>query len=285
MAGTVGRGAAGAGFGRRGRSRTESVAGPAMVEQPRFARMRKQGFLRLNCRLGDGRQAFRRCFWTICSPGWQRENRRRFRCGRRFWRRFSWFCGFLFQPDDFRFQFTEAKGKFLDASPGLHGAHNQPDGQSNGNTENHQDDDTVSLSIKFPFCRRNDLDERSLRFGARTWQAGMARLRGPRQNRWHQADSDLFSHANHSRPGARKLIDKKCSCFSKINAAKSAGKGCFRRIKGASAHFPRSKRAFRSEFRVYAAKGGECPEPPEGGTPNGGNARMRPRINQAEMSC
>jgi hypothetical protein len=82
-----------------------------------------------------------------------------------------------------------------------------------------------------------------------------------------------------------RLIDKKCGCFSKINAAKSAGKERFRRIKGASAHYPRSKRAFRSEFRVYAAKGGECPEPPEGGTPNGGNARMRPRIDQAEMSC
>jgi hypothetical protein len=81
------------------------------------------------------------------------------------------------------------------------------------------------------------------------------------------------------------LIDKKCGGFMKINEARSAGKGCFRRIKGASAHYPRSKRAFRSEFRVYAAKGGECPEPPEGGTPNGGNARMRPRINQAEMSC
>jgi len=26
---------------------------------------------------------------------------------------------------------------------------------------------------------------------------------------------------------------------------------------------------FRSEFRVYAAKGGEVSEPPEGGTPNG----------------
>jgi hypothetical protein len=39
---------------------------------------------------------------------------------------------------------------------------------------------------------------------------------------------------------------------------------------GASAYRPRNKRAFRSEFRVYAAKGDECPEPPEGGTPNGG---------------
>jgi len=38
---------------------------------------------------------------------------------------------------------------------------------------------------------------------------------------------------------------------------------------------PRSKLAFRLEFRVYAAKGGEGPEPPEGGTPNGGSARMR----------
>ncbi len=48
---------------------------------------------------------------------------------------------------------------------------------------------------------------------------------------------------------------------------------------GASAHCPRSKRAFCSEFRVYAAKGGECSEPPEGGTPNGGGVRMRPMTN------
>jgi len=53
---------------------------------------------------------------------------------------------------------------------------------------------TGIISIKFPFSRRNDLVERSLRFGARTWQAGTARPRGPRQNRWHQADSNLFSH-------------------------------------------------------------------------------------------
>lgn len=62
---------------------------------------------------------------------------------------------------------------------------------------------TGIISIKFPFSRRNDLDECSLRFGARTWQAGTARPRGPRQNRWHQADSNLFSHCNHNWPGAR----------------------------------------------------------------------------------
>jgi hypothetical protein len=49
---------------------------------------------------------------------------------------------------------------------------------------------------------------------------------------------------------------------------------------------PRSKRAFRSEFRVYAAKSGGRLEPPEGGTPNGGSARMRPltyRLRGAEF--
>jgi hypothetical protein len=61
----------------------------------------------------------------------------------------------------------------------------------------------INCSIKFPFCGRNGLVERSLRFGARPWQAGTAGPRRPRQNRWHQADSSLFSHCNHNWPGAR----------------------------------------------------------------------------------
>jgi hypothetical protein len=54
---------------------------------------------------------------------------------------------------------------------------------------------------------------------------------------------------------------------------------------GAPTHCLRSKRAFRSEFRVYAAKGGECPKPPEGGTPNGGNARHAPAHALTRHSC
>jgi len=35
---------------------------------------------------------------------------------------------------------------------------------------------TGIISIKFPFGERNGLVERSLRFGARSWQAGMTKL-------------------------------------------------------------------------------------------------------------
>jgi hypothetical protein len=38
----------------------------------------------------------------------------------------------------------------------------------------------INGSIKFPFCGRNGLVERSLRPGARSWQAGMARPAGGR---------------------------------------------------------------------------------------------------------
>jgi hypothetical protein len=48
-----------------------------------------------------------------------------------------------------------------------------------------------------------------------------------------------------------------------------AGQGC-------NLILSREKLAFRSEFRVYAVKGGECPDPPEGGTPNRDSARVRP---------
>ena len=65
------------------------------------------------------------------------------RLGRRFGRRFGRFGGFPFpfQPDDFRLQFAEAKGKFLDAFLGLHRPRNQPDGQNNGDPQYDQDDD------------------------------------------------------------------------------------------------------------------------------------------------
>src|SRR5438045_2533895 len=43
---------------------------------------------------------------------------------------------------------------------------------------------------------------------------------------------------------------------------------------GASAHGPRSEQAGRSKFRVQAARHADAPEPPEGGTPNGGNPRV-----------
>jgi hypothetical protein len=76
----------------------------------------------------------------------------------------------------------------------------------------------INCSIKFPFCGRNDLDERSLRFGARYWQAGMTSLAWPQQNGPRGADFDSFSRHNDSRPVAMKLIDKKRGCFAKINA-------------------------------------------------------------------
>jgi hypothetical protein len=81
----------------------------------------------------------------------------------------------------------------------------------------------INWSIKFPFCGRNDLVERSLRPGARSWQAGMTRLGWPRRNGRRRADSDSFSRHNDSRPGRSELIDIKCGGFMKINATKSAG--------------------------------------------------------------
>ena len=45
---------------------------------------------------------------------------------------------------------------------------------------------------------------------------------------------------------------------------------------GASCHCARSKLVLGSEFRVHAAGWGDRPEPPEGGTPNGGSVKMRP---------
>jgi hypothetical protein len=87
---------------------------------------------------------------------------------------------------------------------------------------------TGIISIKIPFCERNDLDERSLRFDARYWQAGMTRLAWPRRNRRRRAeiDSGSFLCHNDSQPSARELIDKKCGCFAKINASKPAGQEC-----------------------------------------------------------
>jgi len=82
---------------------------------------------------------------------------------------------------------------------------------------------TGIISIKFPFCRRNDLDKCILRFGARTWQAGMTRLARLRPNGRSRADSGSFSRHNDNRPGAGELIDKKCGGFVKINVAKSTG--------------------------------------------------------------
>jgi len=70
------------------------------------------------------------------------------------------------------------------------------------------------------------LDERSLRFGARSWQAGMTSLAWPQQNGPRGADFDSFSRHNDSRPVAMKLIDKKRGCFAKINAPRFTGQEC-----------------------------------------------------------
>jgi hypothetical protein len=86
---------------------------------------------------------------------------------------------------------------------------------------------TGIISIKFPFRRRNDLDDSSLRFGSWSWQAGMARPARSWRNGRRRADSGSFSRHNDNRPVARELIDKKCGGFAKINAAKSAGKERF----------------------------------------------------------
>ncbi len=57
---------------------------------------------------------------------------------------------------------------------------------------------------------------------------------------------------------------------------------------GAFAHCPRNQRAFCSEFRVYAAKGGECSEPSRevrDGTPSGGGVRgALPKSNRSADS-
>lgn len=41
--------------------------------------------------------------------------------------------------NDFRLEFIEPLRKFFDAIPGADGAHNQPDGQREGNTQNQKD--------------------------------------------------------------------------------------------------------------------------------------------------
>jgi hypothetical protein len=75
----------------------------------------------------------------------------------------------------------------------------------------------INCSIKFPFCGRNGLVERSLRFGARSWQAGMTELAGTGRNWRRSADWNSFSRHNHSGRGAGELIDKKCGHFTKLN--------------------------------------------------------------------
>jgi hypothetical protein len=55
-------------------------------------------------------------------------------------------------------------------------------------------------------------------------------------------------------------------------------------LEDVSRHVPKSERAFCSEFRVYAAKCGERPEPPKGGTPNGDSTRMRHNLERTTRS-
>jgi len=60
--------------------------------------------------VAEQRAWVRRLVWVPAEAGGTSAlYRRGDRCGHRFWGRFERFCRFLFQPDDFRFQFARRK--------------------------------------------------------------------------------------------------------------------------------------------------------------------------------